>query len=304
MAGFGLKATTRKPQSRANTSSLCIASFNLNSVDYQTNFSGFCAVSVDKMAVTDAYNKRVLFFNSSGKITGTAGLGKLRGPEGICYYDNKWIVSDSGVDKQRLVVYDDEDRGKFLRQFQTQDNTEPGHIAVSPNLIAVLNMMSQSITVYDHTGQIHARISPTLSEKDKRFQEYLLYEVEAPTDYISPERCAFDSDENLYVTFGTAASMVKVYTSKGEFVRQFGNWRSATALSVTPRGNVLVVDTEERKVDVLSREGDMIKQSLLSPANGLNLYPHHISVLDGNVIALTLSNDLFSSPNIIQLFQL
>ena len=301
MAGYrGTQSQHRRK--KGQNSSLLTASFTLDNVNIKHTFSGLAVMSAEKMAATDSYNKCLILFSANGTVTSRVGKGKLRGPMSVTTNRNEWLVSDSGVDKRRVVVYDD--TGRYLREFPTIGISQPGPISASDCFVAVIDMDSPKIVIYNTNGTKFSQITTTLTEKDNRFQEFTSYEMPPPTDFINPESCAFGSDDKLCVTFGAAVHIIKCYQSTGEYIGEMEQWKSACGIHITARGNILIADREDKKVDIRNISGNTVRDAVLSPATGLNLQPHHISVLEGNRIVLTVAPNMFSAPNIVQIFQL
>jgi hypothetical protein len=304
MAGFRGGGVNRRIQGSANAS-LLVASFRLHKAHVKCAFSGLAAMARSgRLAVTDSYNKCVIFFSADGNVVARVGAGKLRGPAGVCCRDDEWIVSDCGADKQRVVFYNAD--GGYVREFKTAPGiAEPGSVAASERYIAVAAANAPRIVLYRPTdGAPLCDITTTVTEKDTRFLDFTRYQAPSPTDFIQPENCVFDSDDNLYVTFGSAARFLKVYNSKGECGNQFGQWQAATGLHFSPTGKLLIADREDRSVDIKTKNGEAIRDGALNPVTGLNLYPHHMAVLPGNLVVVTVSQNMFSLPDLVQIFQL
>lgn len=180
--------------------------------------------------------------------------------------------------------------GDIDAEFKLECIQEAGPLALQTktNLAFVSDVNASKIYIYDLSNEC---------------QLQRILSLDSPDGMAVPENIAVDANNDLYVTFGSSSRQVYCYTEKGDLRGVFGDFQCPSGLWVTPTGNLIIADREDRSVHLYSNSGRPI-QVLINQGLGLNAYPHFVCLSKGNNIVLTATQDFFSYPDRIHVFKL
>lgn len=251
------------------------------------NCNSLATLSNGNIAIADTNNNRIQIISSRGIHIKTVGENKLRSPWAVTALPFENFCVSEGL-KKRIVIYTE--AGDFVSKFNVKEVEEPCALATCPvsGNIVVTDYHSEQVFIYDLDG--------TLVTYFKTQPDQLSSEI--PT----AEQVAVDNEGNMFLTFGTGCSEIQVYDNLGDFKFKFGNFTSACGVHITAKGNVLIVEREERSVNMYSQTGQFIQQ-LLNPASGLQGYPHNVTVVNGNMVVLTASDDMYGCPTWVHFYK-
>ncbi len=186
-------------------------------------------------------------------------------PRGIALgADGSIYVSDSlnnkiwQISSQGMVINSWGDPGTGPGQF-----SEPWGIAVDASgNVYVADTWNHRIQKFDRQGKylLSWGASGLVSVDDPAGAGY----------FYGPRGVAVGPDGNIYVT-DTGNKRVEIFTSEGQFVRQFGGSGSAAGqmeepvgIAVTSDGQVVVADTWNGRIQLFSKEGQPVRQWAVS----------------------------------------
>jgi sugar lactone lactonase YvrE len=193
------------------------------------------------------------------------GWGQFNEPRGIAVgLEGTVYVADSG--NGRIQAFDS--GSGFLREFGSDIVGAPCDLAVSRDgRVYVVDVELDSIFVFSPQGDLEERWG----------EGWALFD---------PRGVDVDSLGNLYVA-NTGANVVLKVSPQGELLHSFDggglgqtNLNQPTDVAVDDQGNLHVVDTENRRVQVFDAMGRHLREWPISAANTAD-GPHIVAGLDG-----------------------
>ena len=281
------RPTVLERQPSCSLLSLCIGGKGVAPCQFD-NCASVSTLSNGNLAVSDTNNNRIQIITPDGELMAIVGNKRLSGPWGVTSLPfGKFCVSEGP--KQRIIVYADD--GNFVSKFKVPGVEEPCAVAVCPvtGNIVVADYHNPHIHVYDLEGSL---VTSFETETD-------LFSGDQPT----AEHIAVDRTGNIFLSFGSGYSEMQVFNKQGKFQFKFGNFTSACGVHITAKNNVLIAEREQRSVSLYSTSGQFIQQ-LVTQTAGMNAYPHALTVVKGDTVVVTASDDLYSCPTWLLFFKL
>ncbi len=193
------------------------------------------------------------------------GPGEFNEPRGVAV-DLEGVVFVADTGNGRIQVFDD--GGKFLASWGGDVLGAPTDLAVSRDgRVYVVDAQHDSVLVFSPQGELEARWG----------ERYGLFD---------PRGVEVDGAGNVYVA-NTGGSVILKVSSGGEVLARYGGFgygpgqlNQPTDVAVGLDSNLYVVDTENRRVQVLDGDGRYVREWPISPANTVD-GPHIVAGLDG-----------------------
>lgn len=266
------------------------------SLGYQANNSEAALeapldVAVDKFGrafVVDTGHNAVKVYNAYGQYQFQFGRpgsqeGQLSDPTGIAISGNYVYITEAG--NRRVSVF--ELSGKFVDFFIKEKEIPelggmvPCGLTISPQgVILVTDIFQHRVIGFTKDGYV-------LFTFGKPGQE--------PGNFAYPNDVAVDDKENIYVADSNNAR-VQVFDSQGKFMyvlqdKDPGKKFSLPRGIVTYKDQILVVDTFNHTVRIMSREKQLAQFGEYGAANGQLNYPNGIAIFQAKIYVADRAND-------------
>ncbi len=175
------------------------------------------------------------------------GFGTIKKPINV-EIDNKGNVYVVDAGRREVIVFDK--NLNYKTSFGKKSELKPTDVFFYDNKLWVTNVLKHEIEVYDANSYEFLFNLPNYKKGDKGF-------LNQPTNI-------FLKDDTLYVSdFG--AFNVKVFTTKGKFVRSVGSYGRGLGQFVRPKGiavdnnhNLYVVDSGFENVQMFNPSGNLL----------------------------------------------
>lgn len=155
------------------------------------------------------------------------------------------------VDSNNMKVFVYDLNGKFKTVFDVPENKRPIRIRVRNDKIYMADLISKKINIYDkNTFKLIDQLPKNVTYEDEGY-------IYMPMDFDI-------TDEYIYV-IDSGAWKVKIYTHEGKLVKSFGGQGNDFGLFVRPKsiavdkeGNILVLDSTTRLIQIFNSNGDLL----------------------------------------------